>query len=288
MIKYILAFCALASSALAVGPIGGGNNVTDATLTLTDITTNNASTSKHGFLPKLDGNTAHFLDGTGALVSPSITSVKDGTDATKILNFDVSAFATATTRTFAPAPGGNSVSVIADAGVSHQFITGITTAGAITKAQPTVADVTGAVKVITAYKATAQTVNNTAVAADDADLKFAIGANEVWAAKLYLVYTSVSTTPGLRITFTGPASPTAVYFSGIDTGNFSSNTGRKTSFGTVGTFSGMATSDSVEVNLTVINGANAGTVTLQWAQRVANAENTTLEAGSFMVATKLN
>ena len=42
----------------------------DADATFTDITTNNASTSKHGFLKKLDNNSAHFLDGTGAWSTP--------------------------------------------------------------------------------------------------------------------------------------------------------------------------------------------------------------------------
>lgn len=43
----------------------------ETTLALTDITTNNASTTRHGFLPKLDNNAAHFLDGTGAWGTPA-------------------------------------------------------------------------------------------------------------------------------------------------------------------------------------------------------------------------
>lgn len=49
----------------------GGGTLAEAALALTDITTNNSSTSKHGFLPKLDNNSAHFLDGTGAWSTPS-------------------------------------------------------------------------------------------------------------------------------------------------------------------------------------------------------------------------
>lgn len=40
-------------------------------LSMTDITTNNVSTSKHGFAPKLDNNAAHYLDGTGAYSTPA-------------------------------------------------------------------------------------------------------------------------------------------------------------------------------------------------------------------------
>lgn len=39
-------------------------------LALTDITTNNSSTSNHGFLKKLDNNAAHYMDGTGAWSTP--------------------------------------------------------------------------------------------------------------------------------------------------------------------------------------------------------------------------
>jgi len=45
--------------------------VTDAKLSTSDITTNNASTSKHGFLKKLDNDSTHFMDGTGAWAVPA-------------------------------------------------------------------------------------------------------------------------------------------------------------------------------------------------------------------------
>lgn len=45
--------------------------VVEADITLADNTTNDASTSKHGFLKKLDNNSAHFMDGQGNWSSPS-------------------------------------------------------------------------------------------------------------------------------------------------------------------------------------------------------------------------
>lgn len=42
----------------------------ESLVTFTDITTHNASTSMHGYLPKLDGNSAHYLDGTGVWSTP--------------------------------------------------------------------------------------------------------------------------------------------------------------------------------------------------------------------------
>lgn len=49
----------------------GGGTLSETALSLTDVTTNNASTLKHGFLPKLDNNSSHFLDGTGAWSTPA-------------------------------------------------------------------------------------------------------------------------------------------------------------------------------------------------------------------------
>lgn len=44
--------------------------ITDANLSTSDITTNNSSTSKHGFLKKLDNTAQHFMDGTGNWSTP--------------------------------------------------------------------------------------------------------------------------------------------------------------------------------------------------------------------------
>lgn len=45
-------------------------------LTFTDVTTNNVSTSKHGFAPKAPNDATKFLDGTGAYSVPASGSVK--------------------------------------------------------------------------------------------------------------------------------------------------------------------------------------------------------------------
>lgn len=45
--------------------------VAESEVTFTDITTNNSSTSKHGYLPKLSGSSTQYLDGTGAYSIPS-------------------------------------------------------------------------------------------------------------------------------------------------------------------------------------------------------------------------
>lgn len=45
--------------------------VTDANLSISDITTNNVSTTQHGFAPKLPNDATIFLDGTGAYSNPT-------------------------------------------------------------------------------------------------------------------------------------------------------------------------------------------------------------------------
>lgn len=45
--------------------------VKDSDLSTSDITTNNVSTSKHGFAPKLPNDASKYLDGTGAYTVPS-------------------------------------------------------------------------------------------------------------------------------------------------------------------------------------------------------------------------
>ena len=55
--------------------------VTDANLTTTDITTNNVSTSKHGFAPKAPNDSTKFLDGTGAWSTPASGGLTQFTEA---------------------------------------------------------------------------------------------------------------------------------------------------------------------------------------------------------------
>lgn len=44
---------------------------TDQNLVTTDVTTNDVSTSKHGFAPKAPNDATKFLDGTGAYSTPA-------------------------------------------------------------------------------------------------------------------------------------------------------------------------------------------------------------------------
>jgi len=47
-----------------------GYVMTDVTISLSDVTTNNATTSRHGFLPKLSNVATEFLNGQGNFTTP--------------------------------------------------------------------------------------------------------------------------------------------------------------------------------------------------------------------------
>jgi hypothetical protein len=74
-----------ASATITNKVISGANNslsIREADLALTDVTTNNASTTKHGLLPKLNGTSTTYLDGTGNFTTPSTGMPGSGTVTT--------------------------------------------------------------------------------------------------------------------------------------------------------------------------------------------------------------
>lgn len=52
-------------------PLFTPGSVADSAVQFSDITTNDSSTSKHGFLKKLDGTSTHYMDGTGTWSTPA-------------------------------------------------------------------------------------------------------------------------------------------------------------------------------------------------------------------------
>ena len=59
------------------GSTSNPHSTSDANLVLTDVTTNNASTSKHGFCPKFSGVSTQFLNGEGNYTAPAGGSSSD-------------------------------------------------------------------------------------------------------------------------------------------------------------------------------------------------------------------
>jgi len=71
----------------------GGGTVAESVITFTDITTNDVSTTKHGFVPKAPNNTTTFLRGDASWAAPVLsltfkngTTTKDASDASATQN----------------------------------------------------------------------------------------------------------------------------------------------------------------------------------------------------------
>ena len=124
---------------------------------------------------------------------------------------------------------------------------------------------------------------------DDDDLRFPIGASDVWQLTAYLRFSSSSATPDVKFTFTGPTSISGrILFFAIEHGgavvNANSQTVSDTPSGQVFALSASVATNFI-VSGIVIGGGTAGDVKLVWAQNATDAGNpTTLAAHSHLIA----
>lgn len=79
----------LNSAGINWNDINGLGPIKEGAVTFSDVTTGNASTSAHGFVPKGDGNSAHFLNGNLGYTTPAGSSY---TASGTLLNLTGSAF----------------------------------------------------------------------------------------------------------------------------------------------------------------------------------------------------
>lgn len=96
---------------------------TDANITLTDVTTNNASTTKHGFMPKLTGQAGDVMrgDGTyGAVIPQAPVDHSPAAAATETLDLSASSFHTVNL------PVGAVTLALSNAQVGQRFIVQVT------------------------------------------------------------------------------------------------------------------------------------------------------------------
>lgn len=144
----------------------------------------------------------------------------------------------------------------------------------------------------TAFRSTDSAAVTNSTAVNDTQLFAAVEANATYIVEMYLRWTCTSNTPGFKIQFTGPSGATMTRsFFAQPTANTTAtgtmDTGTQTTIGNPdtrqsinGTVGGM-----VKGLLTV--GANAGTLTLQWAQNTTNAAGIVLNQGSWMKLTRV-
>lgn len=137
---------------------------------------------------------------------------------------------------------------------------------------------------ITRYKSADETVNNSSTLQDDADLVFPIGPGQLRSVRYVILYTS-GATPDIKFAVTIPSGAT-LYLRGIG-GNAAGTLAEAHSIvsGTAISFQGTGANRLLTLEAVVKAGTVGGLVQLQWAQDTANASDTTVLAGSHLLAT---
>lgn len=141
-----------------------------------------------------------------------------------------------------------------------------------------------------ARKAADQTVNNSIVLVNDSDLVVAnLLANATYVFRGYIIYSSTTATPDMRMAFTIPAGAAMNWNpNGMDTTTtsdsgpvrMSSSTGGTTLFKSVGT---VAATDVVALPSGIVAvGATPGSLQFMWCQNAATVENTIVRANSWL------
>jgi hypothetical protein len=160
------------------------------------------------------------------------------------------------------------------------------TAGHVLTAQGAGVDPAYAIGTKIIRKTADEIVNNSAILQDDDHLFFAMGANEVWQADVF-IFSNSSATADLSVALSLPTGAVAqVLWNGYDTA--SNPTYQTINDGTTVGLGGLG-SDALAIVMRclVINGANAGNFQLQWAQLTAEVSDTIVKANSCIIAHKL-
>lgn len=212
-------------------------SVTDALVSFSDITTNNASTSAHGYLKKLDNTAGHFIDGTGAW-----SSVTDANLSTS----DITTNDSSTSK--------------------HGFLK------KLSNVATQYMDGTGAWSTPGSgqwSRVTSDYTNATTTLTNVTGLSATVAASTNYHMDVWMSVIGGTSGAGLQFAVTGPASPTSVLIT-IDGNGSSGSTAIEHEIQT--TFSatpgktfvtGSSQVGPVHMHIVVINGANAGTVQVQ-------------------------
>lgn len=141
-------------------------------------------------------------------------------------------------------------------------------------------------------KASDQIVNNSAVLVNDTDLKFTAVAGQKYQFIVNLLHTSASATPDIAVGFTFPTGTMTWLGVGMDlaatvnpasvrmAGTVGGASGTNIPFGVLTTTSGLQITGTYSCTV-------GGTVQFQWAQSVATAADTTVKAGSSILAIRV-
>lgn len=142
-------------------------------------------------------------------------------------------------------------------------------------------------------KASQTSRSGTTTVTDDPDLVFSIGANEIWVARWELFVEAANNTPDFKFTIAGPSGATGAFgANGFDdnvTASVADIMSATHALGATTRRGVTSTAAHIPIAATIVNGANAGTVSLQWAQNTSDGGNSTrLNAHSHMVADRIS
>jgi len=139
-----------------------------------------------------------------------------------------------------------------------------------------------------------QSQTSNTVLTNDNDLSFSIAANEEWVAEFFIAAgNAIASTTGINYAITVPSGAvlnvgTILMFGQGSASSYigliGTTSGSLLSFGAGGT---SGNSNYIKISVWVLNGANAGTVNLQWAQGTSSATALTFKKGSFLQATRV-
>lgn len=147
----------------------------------------------------------------------------------------------------------------------------------------------------TVLKTADESVNNGTTGStlqDDNELLFSVAASKTYQIEILLIAEG-ATAADIKVAFSTPASPTHIYHSYYAPGSLTLNNGTAAAllggFGD-GVGGGGAIALDVQTSagpvaffhVVFVNGSNAGSFKVQWAQNSANATNTTVKAGSWL------
>jgi len=134
-------------------------------------------------------------------------------------------------------------------------------------------------------RSTADLTKNASTAFSDVTgVSFTVGASETWA-WLCLVHGISSVAAQFKFTFTGPAAPTAVRFGLVSQTGVAAATSQA-AFGSAVNCAGTTVDIGLHLFGLLRNGANAGTVQMQFAQQNSDATNSKVYAESSVIAVR--
>lgn len=266
------------------------DQVTDADLSTSDVTTNNVTSTKHGFAPKSPSDTTKFLRGdatpTWAVPPSGSNALLDGSAHTDTTNSAV---------TKGDLIVGNSTPAWDDLAVGSdgQVLTADSTQAMGVKWATPGAGGSGGDGIV--RKTTDETITANTTLQNDDELLFPVDANSVYAFEITLFLVAPNTAADWKIGWAVPASTTMLWGPHGLQGTIpwagdtvSLNPPALSTEGSSFSFSGGVGPSGFFARGIVVTVGTAGNVQFKWAQSTSDAGNSTVKANSFIRYRKIS